>query len=402
MRVLAAVLLLVWASAPVRADEELPRPKAGAIPLELGQIAGAEGPKLRLADTPLDLLGNRLRFEGRITELGQTSAGESFVRFAADDAELIVKLPGPLEEPERLDRSATWEVILRPDRRVTLADGRAAIAVTPDILIKTPAPPGEIHPGDVIVGVAGEELFEDPRVEPWVAEEPLYRVRITRPGAGSFLQPAESAMAEEKDSSGRKGMDFRVNTTADDGRKRSVRCLFRVEDGRLLNTAAGAVELSPEGKQLRHEWVDFERDRYSDTFSGRKKPFPRNTYASECLGFALAGFPFARTNVMRFYVWGGRGNPIPLYAFVDGEETVRARSGEEAARVVRTGLDVRQVARDIDLPEQWRRAAEAGGESWHRNDSRYWISTRKPQVVLRFTGPFGAPGSAEGELERVR
>lgn len=400
MRGLATLVFALVAAAAAAA--ELPQPKAGAIPLELGQIAAATGPKLRLQDAPLDLAGNRVRFTAKIADLGKTAAGESFIALSEGGDQLLFRLPGPLEKPDRLDRSGTWEVIVRIDRRVILADGRAALAVGPDVLVKTPAPPGEIHPGDVIVTVAGEEMFDDPGAEPWIAEEPLYRIRITKPGSGDFHTPGETAMAENQDERGRTNIDYRVNTTAADGRKRSARCLYRVEGGRLRNAAFGAVELSPQGKQLAHEWVDFERDRYSDTFSGRKKPFPTNIYAAECLGFAMGGFPFERTAVMRFYVWGGRGNPVPLYAFVDGEEGVNTRGREENAKVVRMGLDVRQAARDIDLPEIWRRGAEAGGESWHQGDSRYWISTRKPQVVLRFTGPFGSPGSAEGELERVR
>jgi hypothetical protein len=397
----ALVLALLLAASAARA-EELPRPKAGAIPLELGQIAEATGPNLRLADAPLDVVGNRVRFTGRIADLGKTSAGESFIVFEEEGDRLVFRLPGPLESPERLDRSETWEVIVRIDRRVALADGRDALAVGPDILVKTPAPPGEIHPGDVIVTVAGDEMFEDPGLEPWVAEEPQYRLRVTKPGSGEFNKPAETAMAVSKDERGRTTMDYRVNTSAEDGRKRSARCLYRVEGGRLRNVGYGAVELSPAGEQLRHEWVDFERDRYQDTWSARKKPFPANTYGGECLGFAIGGFPFDRATVVRFYTWGGRGNPVPLYAYVDGEETVDVRGRAEPAKIVRMGLDVRQAARDIDLPEMWRRGAEAAGESWHQGDSRYWISPKKPQVVLRFVGPFGPPGSIEGELTRVR
>ena len=400
MRPLAAIALLLVA-ATVHA-KELPSPKAGAIPLELGQIAEAAGPKLRLSDAPLDLAGNRVRFTAQVADLGKTAAGESYIALADGGDRLLFRLPGPLDKPERLDRSRTWEVIVRIDRRVTLGDGRAALAVGPDILVKTPGPPGEINPGDVIVTVAGEETFDDPAVEPWVAEEPLYRIRVTKPGSGDFLEPAETAMAKSQDERGRTNIDYRVNVGAKDGRKRSSRCLYRIEGGRIRNVGYGQVELSAEGKQLRHEWVDFERDRYQDTWSARKKPFPENTYAAECLGFAIAGFPFARTSVMRFYVWGGRGNPVPLYAWVDGEESVDTRGRDEQARIVRVGLDVRQVGRDIDLPEMWRRGAEAAGESWHQGDSRYWISAREPHVVLKFVGPFGSPGSAEGELDRIR
>jgi hypothetical protein len=57
-------------------------------------------------------------------------------------------------------------VIVRIDRRVTLGDGGPRSAVGPDILVKTPGPPGEINPGDVIVTVAGEETFDDPGWSP--------------------------------------------------------------------------------------------------------------------------------------------------------------------------------------------------------------------------------------------
>jgi hypothetical protein len=397
-----ALALAFVVLATAAAAEELPAPKAGAIPLELGQIADAKGPELALSGSILKLAGNRVRFTGEVADLGETGAGESFLQLEEGGDEVLLRLPGPLEDPSRLERGKTWEVIVRLDRRVTLADGRSAIAVGPDVLVKTPAPPGEVHPGDVIVTVAGEEMFEDPGLKPWMSEEPLYRLRITKPGTGQYLRPAESAMAFEKDEGGRSTIDYRVNASAEDGRKRSNRCVFRVEGKQLRNVAFGAVELSPTGQQLRHEWIDFERDRYHDTWSARKKPFPKNIYAAECLGYAIAGFPFDRAKVMRFYVWGGRGNPIPLYGFVDGEETISARGGEERAKIVRVGLDVRQVARDIDLPEMWRRGAEAAGESWHQGDSRYWLAVRDPKVVLRFQGPFGAPGSAEGELERLR
>ena len=54
--------------------------------------------------------------------------------------------------------------------------------------------------------------------------EPLYRIRVTKPGSGDFLEPAESAMAKSQDERGRTNLDYRVNVGAKDGRKRSSRC----------------------------------------------------------------------------------------------------------------------------------------------------------------------------------
>ena len=81
---------------------------------------------------------------------------------------------------------------------------------------------------------------------------------------------------------------------------------------------------------------------------------------------------------------------------------MNTRGRSEPAKVVRVGLDVRQVGRNIDLPEEWRRGAEQAAEAWNAGDSRYWVATRSPHEVLRFEGSLGAAGSAQASIERVR
>ena len=70
--------------------------------------------------------------------------------------------------------------------------------------------------------------------------------------------------------------------------------------------------------------------------------------------------------------------------------------------LIRTGLDVREASRAIDVPEKWRDAAEAGSEVWYAGESTWWIAAEAPHEVLRYRGLLGAPGSAEVETDRSR
>ena len=116
----------------------------------------------------------------------------------------------------------------------------------------------------------------------------------------------------------------------------------------------------------------------------------------------MSGFPLGNARMVRIYVYGGRGIPLPVYAYVDGEETLDVRGRSERATRIRVGLDVRQTSKSIDVPEVWRQHAEAAGEVWFSGESTYWIATAPPHDVLKFEGPLGPPGAPEAIVERVR
>ncbi len=389
------------------AAEPPPPPKAGAVPIELEHLAAATGSTLRAggADAPeLDLAGRRVRFVAHVEDLEQTGVGPARLTLAAAGARVVLRLPGPLEAPERLDRAEEWEVIVRIDRALEGGGSTPTFVVGPDLLVKTPGPPGEISDDDVIVEIAGAEFFADPAIQPWESAKPLHRLSVLAPGRvnDKFIEPGPSALARSRDSKGREVLDHRSMASAADGSRRAVRCVYRVEDGRLRNVAWGSVDLSPAGGRSKEVWVDFEKDTFHDTWSARRKSFAANTYAAPCLGTAISGFPFGQSAIVRFWVWGGSGMPVPLYVWADGSSTISTAAGDQSVRRLRVGLDVRRVARLIDLPEQWRRGAEAAAESWYAGDADYWLATTAPRHVLRFEGPLGPPGSPQVRIERLR
>lgn len=398
----AALVALASLANSAAAGDAPPPPRAGIVPLELAQVAKASGPELRIPDPPMALAGKRVRFVGKIDELKSTPDGQQVVGFSDGSAHLLLRFAGLLEDPARLGGDKEWEVIARLDRPVTLADGGSAIAVPPDALVKTPAPPSEVRPGDVLVGTAGAESFVDPKLPPWESSQPLYRVKVLTPGVRTeYTEPGASALATVTDENGKSFVETRAVSRAADGRQRAVRCQYRLVDGRLRNLAYGTVDLAASGERTQDDWVDFEDDEFHDKWSARKRHFPPNTYAGECLSLAISGFPFGEARVVRFYVWGDK-SLVPMYAYLDGEETIDVRGRAERAQRVKIGFDVREAAKTIDLPEVWRRFAEAGGETWFAGESTYWVAADPPHDVLRFRGLVGAAGSGEIEVERTR
>ena len=387
---------------PLLAFAEAPRPIAGVVPLSMDDVAEVEGPTLRLDDYEMDLAGKRVRFVGEVDDVGETSAGEHFVVFEGDGERVVIALPGPLETPDRLDDEEEWAVIARFDRPVTLANGEKAIFVGPDVLVKTPGPPGVVRPDDVILTVAGEEFFQEPKVKPWESEKPMFGLTIVDAGRNKeeFLTPGATGFQGSR-KGGNQLYDYQQVTHAKDGRQRAQRCVYKVEMGRFRNTGFGEVELDKDGKRKKQRWVDFASDKFHDTWSAKRKSFPPNTYQASCIGMGMSGFPID-AGVMRFFVWGERGMPIPVYAFIDGEEAVQVRGGSEKAYRIRVGLDVRRAAQQVDVPEPWKREAEAAGETWYAGDSTYWIAVAEPHDFLRFEGPLGPPGSPVARIDRLR
>ncbi|MFM7736162.1 MAG: hypothetical protein ACKPBU_09340 [Alphaproteobacteria bacterium] len=402
---LAAVALLAAIAAFATRDaaaEAPPRPHAGAVPLELGQVASASGPELRPTSPDLSLAGKRVRFVGRLDSLEPTGDGRWLAVFGDGGARVTLRLPGPLDRPERIAKGRDWEVIARLDAPVALPDGRAAIAVAPDMLVKTPGPPSVVRPDDVVVELAGTTFFDDPKLPPWESEQPLYRMRVLRPGRpGDPVVPGPSALAYVDDEKGGRFLEYRGSSRGNDGSETAVRCQFRVVDGTLRSIAVGTLR-TPAGGEATRDWVDFEDDRFHDRWSARERSFPPNVVASSCLLPVIAGFPVGKSRLVRFSAWGENKMPVPLYAYLDGEETIDVRGKPERALRVKTGLDVREAGRSIDVPEPWRDAAEAGSEVWFAGESTWWIAADPPHQVLRFRGLVGAPGSAEVEADRAR
>jgi len=401
---LASALGLVAAAGFVRA--EAPRPKAGIVPLELSQVAEATGPELRSDSADTSLSGKRVRFTAQVAETGRTPAGEAILVLADGGTRVVFRMPDVLERAERLTPGNEWEVIARLDRPVRLADGRAAIAVMPDVLVKTPGLPAEEKPTDVIAMVVGETMLLDPPLVPFESEEPLYRIRITDPGKGinrDFVEPRASALASAKDDQGRTMYNAIRTDRAADGRERTTSCIFRNDAGKLRMIEWGEVEVDPaSGRRSNENSVNLENEEFNDTWSARKRAFEPNTYAAPCLATAISGFPLGTAKVVRIYVYGGRGIPVPVYGYADGEETLDVRGRPERATRIRMGLDVRQTSKSIDVPEVWRQHAEAGSEVWFSGESTYWIASAPPHEVLKFEGPLGPPGAPEAVVERIR
>jgi len=224
---------------PVSVLAKAPRPIAGVVPLEIGDVAGAEGPTLRV-DDDYDLAGKRVRFVAAVAGVGKTASGEHFIAFEGDGERVVLRLPGPLEKASRLGEKGQWAVIARLDRPVTLEGGQHAIVVGPDILVKTPGPPGTIRADDIIVEVAGEELFGEPTTRPWESAEPIFRLRVLEKGdrREDFLSPGATGLARSR-KGGKEFFDYQQVTSAQDGRKRARRCVYELDKGRLRNFAYG-------------------------------------------------------------------------------------------------------------------------------------------------------------------
>lgn len=395
-----ALAALGLTSLPAKA--EAPDPIAGTVPLTIEDVAEAEGPNLHIDDYEMDLVGKRVRFVAEVDDVGETSAGEHFVAMEGDGERVVLALPGPLVDPDRLDDDEEWAVIARYIRPTTLANGEKAIFVGPDIMVKTPGPPGVVRPEDVIVTVAGEEFFGTPTSKPWESQEPRFSITTLEEGRfqQDFMTPGASGFAAVKQK-GKQLYEYRQLTKAKDGRELAQRCIYRLDGGRLLNTSFGEVELDPSGKRLKQRWVNFEADKFRDVWSASRKSFAPNTYQASCISLGMSGFPI-EAGVMRFFIWGERGMPVPVYAYVDGEETLSTRGRAEKALRIEVGLDVRRAAREVDVPEQWKREAEASIETWHAGDSTFWIAKSPPHDVLRFEGPLGPPGAPEVRIDRIR
>ena len=401
---LAAALSASFSAPSARA--EAPRPKAGIVPTDLDTVAAAKGPSLESGALDTTLSGKRVRFVAQVAETGRTPAGEAVLVLADGGTRVIFRMPDVLERAERLTPGTDWEVIARLDRPVQLADGRSAIAVMPDILVKTPGLPAEQKPTDVVAMVVGETMLVDPPLVPYESEEPLYRMRITDPGKGvkrEFTEPRASALAAAKDDQGRTMYNAIRTDRAADGRERTTSCIFRNDGGKLRMIEFGEVEVEPGSGQRGNETsINLENEQFNDTWSARKRSFEPNTYAGTCLATAISGFPLGTAKVVRLYVYGGRGIPAPVYAYVDGEETLDVRGRPERATRIRMGLDVRQTSKSIDVPEVWRQHAEAGSEVWFGGESSYWIASAPPHEMLKFEGALGPPGSPEAVVERIR
>lgn len=401
---LAAALSASFSAPAARA--EAPRPKAGIVPTDLDTVAAAKGPSLESSALDTTLSGKRVRFVAQVAETGKTPAGEAVLVLADGGTRVIFRMPDVLERAERLTPGTDWEVIARLDRPVQLADGRSAIAVMPDILVKTPGLPAEQKPTDVVAMVVGETMLVDPPLVPYESEEPLYRMRITDPGKGvkrEFTEPRASALAAAKDDQGRTMYNAIRTDRAADGRERTTSCIFRNDGGKLRMIEFGEVEVDPASGQRSNETsINLENEQFNDTWSARKRSFEPNTYAGTCLATAISGFPLDGAKVVRLYVYGGRGIPVPVYAYVDGEETLDVRGRPERATRIRMGLDVRQTSKSIDVPEVWRQHAEAGSEVWFGGESSYWIASAPPHEMLKFEGALGPPGSPEAVVERIR
>lgn len=391
-------VVLTWLAANAKA----PEPVAGTVPLSIEDVVEAEGPNLHIEDYELDLVGKRVRFVAEVDDVDVTSAGEHFIAMEGEGERVVLALPGPLLEPDRLDEEEEWAVIARYLRPTTLAGGEKAIFVGPDILVKTPGPPGVVRPEDVIVTVAGEEFFRTPTAESWESQEPRYSMKTLKEGRleQDFMIPGASGFAAVTQN-GKQLYEYRQLTKAKDGRELAQRCIYRLEGGRLRNTAFGEVELDPSGKRLKQRWVNFEADKFRDVWSASRKSFAANTYQAACLTAAMTGFP-SEAGVMRFFLWGERGMPVPVYAYIDGEETLATRGRPEETLRIEVGLDVRRAAREVDVPEPWKREAEASIETWHAGDSTFWIAKKAPHDVLRFEGPLGPPGAPEVRIDRIR
>jgi len=401
MKRIARLLVPVLAGVlPTVAFAKAPRPVAGVVPLDIEDVAEAEGPTIRV-DDDYDLAGKRVRFVAEVEDVGETSAGEHFIAFEGDGERVVLRLPGPLEDPGRLEGGDEWAMIGRLDRPVTLANGERAIAVGPDVLVKTPGPPGTVRPDDVIVEVAGAEFFGEPTSKPWESERPRFRLQILEKGdrKEDFLLPGATGLARVP-KGGKQLYDYQQVTSSEDGRKLAHRCVYELEGGRLRNTGFGEVELDAAGERTKQRWVDFGSDRFHDTWSGKRKPFPANTYQAACIGVGMTGFPVDE-RVMRFFVWGERGMPVPVYAYIDGDETLNVRGKPERAHRIRVGLDVRRAAWLVDVPEPFKKEAEAAVETWHAGDSTYWIAADGPHDMLRFEGPLGPPGSPVVRIDRT-
>ena len=381
---------------------EAPRQVSGIVPLTIEDVAEAEGPKLHLDEYEMDLVGKRVRFVAEVDELGKTSAGEHFLAMEGDGERVVIALPGPLGEASRLDDEDEWSVIGRYLRSVTLANGDEAIFVAPDVLVKTPGPPGAVREGDVVLTVEGDQFFGPPTAKPWESQEPIYGITILDEGRNKqdFLLPGGSGFAAVKQK-GKQLYDYQQVVKSKDGRTQSQRCVYQLAMGRLRNTAFGEVELDPSGKRTKQRWVNFDGDKFRDTWSASRKSFPKNTYQSACIGMGMTGFPI-EAGVMRFFVWGERGMPVPVYAYIDGEETLNTRGRPEKAHRIRVGLDVRRAAIEVDVPEQFQKEAEAAVETWYAGDSTFWIAANPPHDLLRFQGTLGPPGSPEARIDRIR
>ena len=400
----ALLALLGGGCAPV----EGPVPHGGVVPLSGSQASSLKGADLDLPRedaVDLPLAGRRVRLVGRVAEVGGPADGVDVLQVVSEGSRVLLRLPGRLERPAQLVAGQDWEVLARLGEPVTLEDGRQAISVGPDIVVKTPGPPASERPSDVVLRLQAADFFVDPGIAAFDAREPLYRMTEVGEKARfriDFTQPGPSALATAVDTQGRHFLDYRSIVRSPDGRQLATRCVFRIEGDRLRNVGFGRVEIAPDGSRSHEHWTDLEQASSRDSVSGKLSPLPANTYGTSCIGFAVAGFPGETQTLVRFFLSNGSGDLSAVYAVLDGKESIEVRGGTETAWRVKLGSDVRRSAALVDIPDSFRDYAEATGEGWYAGESTYWLAARTPHEILRYRGLLGPPGTPDVLIERIR
>jgi hypothetical protein len=370
------------------------------------QERGSDMPLSTFDKGEVPLTGKRVHLVGKVSFPGAGPAGEPLMEIDGAGGKLLLRLPGPLDRPDALAPESEWELLARLDPPVTLGDGRRAFPVAPDVVVKTPGGPAFEKPSDTVVRVAAAEDFGSPNLPSWERTSPIETIKV-RPDPATrmkleFVTPGASGLQYAEGAEGKRFFDYRFVRSADDGRKKTWRCVFREDDGRLRNIGFGFAIAGPDDQPLQDRWIPIEGGQIVDPLLATRKDRPQNTYADVCLGIALAGFPFREASLVRFFLASEYNPSVAVYAANEGEEILEIAGRSERTYRIRVGFDVRRSAAEVDVPQNIRRYVEGAAESWYDGDVYFWLRAEEPHWALRYAGRLGPPGAPPAIVDLVQ
>jgi len=298
-------------------------------------------------------------------------------------------------------RGAELRLIGRVEETTTTADGRALLRISPiQLLTRTPThlESSPIGPGERAI------FFGDPRL-PSSRAEPMVRFMFLRPELPRPLWYLPGTVTiEHTGSADAPRYTFRSEVRREDGgATRESSCGFVAENGNLRSVSYDETVFDAAGKLGEQQHLDFATGKFFDKASGREFPWPQNIYAGPCLGFALSGFPFADRRAVDFYLWNEFDAATPMWAVVDGTESVSVPAGVFDCYRVRMNANQRQILRDLALPtEQAADIARSIIADARQPDSLLWMTTAWPHIVVKTEGLVGSPGTSPAVMEVVK
>lgn len=375
---------------------------AGSNPLAGGTLSGAPAVSLRdVAERPASLAGKAVEIRARLVRSGRSADGV-WLELAAlggtqQGAGSVILLSEVALPGQALEEAAGHELLLVAEisGADSLADGRRAVRFRP-LQMLAGAPAAEVQ------RTAPARFFDDPHLTPGRFQPRLRTTFLDPELARPRWHVPGPVSIEVSGPSDRRAYRIETSTRSENGATRRSVCRFRVEGGRLRSVGYDERVDLPGGAAGEERHLDFAAGRFLDKVTGRTFPWPPNIYADPCLGFALAGFPAERAEVVRFLLWSEYDPATPVAVSLERRERVRVPAGEFRTLVLRLGVSTRAAVERLALPsEQGSQLAREIAARLRPPDTFFWVAESAPHIVVRSRGPMGPPGTSRGLVELI-